>query len=63
MRLIDDWQNKHYRCWNCDTDKSVKYFHEFQAGNIGKYSVFLCNKCALLFMTDKEKKENKDEKL
>lgn len=43
IRLINDWQEKHYQCAACGTHKSVKYW---VISNDVRISV--CNKCALL---------------
>lgn len=55
MKLIDNWQSKHYKCRFCGTDKSVKYEADFAL-----HKVHVCNKCVLIHLRDGEQIEYKE---
>ena len=46
ITLISDWQNLNLHCFNCGSDKSVKYLADLNV-NGRKGTACVCNMCVL----------------
>lgn len=60
FELIDIEKRKNFRCYYCETDKSVKYkvrlFDDPTIEDINER--YCCNKCILIFIDDLEELQN-----